>query len=366
MQGTPDATEETPQDFKVAFFADQGLGTEAEDVLKLVKSEGAELVVHSGDFEYKSSPDAWEKQIDDILGADFPYFASIGNHDEDAWGGSNGYQSKIYDRMRRVNVTTCSGEVGVNEVCSYKGLVFVLSGAGTKGTNHARFIEESFGVHGGIWRFCSWHKNMKKMQTGSKTDETGWDVYEKCREMGAFIATGHEHEYSRTKLLSNFQKQTIANQTDIVMRPGVSFAFVSGVGGYGVRDAIQSLHSPYWATALDAKAGLRSGALFCEFNKHNESRAAYCYFKQIDGSIRDQFNMTSENTVEGPGVPPLKLQPVGILIAAVVVAGAIILCLSFFTIYAWRRHRFNEKAYDNVDKPHKNVDKMSRHAQNPA
>jgi len=334
----------------VAFFGDQGLGPESEAVLQLVKDEGADAVIHSGDFEYHSDPNAWDGQINAILGANFPYFASIGNHDEAAWSGSQGYQQKIYQRMKRLNITTCNGEVGVNTVCSYKGLVFVLSGVGTKGSSHARFIEESFGQHGGVWRICSWHKNMKKMQTGSKTDETGWGVYESCRRMGGFISTGHKHEYSRTKLLSNFQSQTVESE-QLIVRAGYSFAFVSGVAGAGVRAAQRSLTDPYWAMALDSGKGLKSGSVFCTFNQENVSDSAHCYFKQIDGVVRDEFNVTSLNSINAPGIPlPAPGNDLRMLIPAVVVAGVILLGLAIFTAWAWRRrHRADSTwKYDDV------------------
>jgi len=355
IKGTPDSSEDTPIDFKVAFYGDQGLGADSVAVLHLVKSEGAHAVVHSGDFDYKSDPEAWENQINSVLGNNYPYFASIGNHDVAAWGGKTGYQQRIYDRLVRLNVTTCRGEIGVNTVCTYKGLAFVLSGAGTKGSNHARFIEESFGQYGGLWRFCSWHKNMKKMQTGDKSDETGWEVYESCRRMGGFVATGHEHEYSRTKLLSDFTSQTVVGD-EIILQEGHSFAFVSGVAGVGVRTAVRSLESNYWARALDSDKGLKSGALFCTFNQNNISDSASCYFKQIDGVIQDQFNMTTLLSRNAPGIPLPRVQPghqLNMLIPAVTVAGAIILSLIVFVVWKWRRYQesLSPRAYNDILDP---------------
>ena len=43
---------ETPPDFKIAFIGDQGLGKNAEAVLRLIKSEGAQAVLHQGDFDH--------------------------------------------------------------------------------------------------------------------------------------------------------------------------------------------------------------------------------------------------------------------------------------------------------------------------
>ena len=71
----------TDVDFRVAFIGDQGLGPNAIAVLNLIKDEGAQIVLHQGDFDYLDDPDKWDRQISDVLGSDFPYFASIGHHD---------------------------------------------------------------------------------------------------------------------------------------------------------------------------------------------------------------------------------------------------------------------------------------------
>ena len=62
-----------PVNFKVAFIADQGLDTNAKAVLLLIKDEGAEMVLHQGDFDYKDNPELWDQQINDILGPDCVY-----------------------------------------------------------------------------------------------------------------------------------------------------------------------------------------------------------------------------------------------------------------------------------------------------
>lgn len=74
----------TPVNFKIAFFGDQGVGSNSRAVLNLIKSEGAHALLHLGDFDYNDDPAAWEAQINSVLGANFPYFACIGNHDEAA------------------------------------------------------------------------------------------------------------------------------------------------------------------------------------------------------------------------------------------------------------------------------------------
>ena len=87
---------ETP--VKVAFLGDQGLGPNSVAVLKLVKSEKVDLVLHQGDFDYDSDPKAWDAQITSVLGDSFPYLASIGNHDTNALAG---YQEVLDRRLSR-------------------------------------------------------------------------------------------------------------------------------------------------------------------------------------------------------------------------------------------------------------------------
>jgi len=103
---------QTPPNFKIAFIGDQSLGSNAVAVLNLIKNEGASAVVHSGDFDYSDDPPAWYTQINSVLGANFPYFASVGNHDESAFYGPGGYQSFLSARMNRLGITW-DGDLGV-------------------------------------------------------------------------------------------------------------------------------------------------------------------------------------------------------------------------------------------------------------
>src|SRR5438034_7318793 len=52
--------EATSANLKIAFIGDQALGPNSVAVLNLIKSEGAEAVMHSGDLDYTDNPTAWE------------------------------------------------------------------------------------------------------------------------------------------------------------------------------------------------------------------------------------------------------------------------------------------------------------------
>lgn len=285
--------EANPVNFTIAFIGDQGYGEDSKAVLRLIKTEGADVVLHQGDFDYRDCPDCWDQQINDVLGPEFPYFSVIGNHDEFAW---NGYQEKIRERMRKIPGGSCTGDLGVKSVCTYHGFLFVFSGVGTKGTDHPAYMKEQLSNSSATWKICSWHKNQHLMQTGGKGDEVGWEAYEVCREAGAIIATAHEHSYSRTHLMADFEKQLIASTSStLTLEPGKTFVFVSGLGGSSVRGQNDDLaDKPWWASVYNQDLNANFGALFCTFNKDGTKNHASCYFKDINGRIPDRFGLVSK------------------------------------------------------------------------
>jgi hypothetical protein len=221
-------SETTPVNFTIAFFGDQGIGSNSLAVLNLIKAEGAQALLHLGDFDYNDDPAAWEVQINSVLGANFPYFACIGNHDEGAWRGVNGYQRYMQDRLNRLGITW-EGDLGVQSALRYQGIFFILVGPGVTGSGHDAYIRDKLAADNSVWSIASWHVNMKLMQVGGKDDEAGWGVYEEARKGGAIIATAHEHSYSRTHLLSSIMNQTVASQSNTLsLTKGQTFVFVSG------------------------------------------------------------------------------------------------------------------------------------------
>lgn len=278
---------------KIAFIGDQGLGEDSQAVLRLIQSEGADAVFHQGDFDYTNDPDAWDNQINEILGEDFPYFASIGNHDEEEW---ENYQAKLEARLERVSDAECTGDIGMNASCNFRGIFVVFSGVGTLGDDHEEFLEDQLTADTSRWRICSWHKNQRLMQVGGKGDEVGWEAYEICREQGAIIATAHEHSYSRTYLMEDLENQVISSTSDnLVLEKGETFVFVSGLGGNSIReeDAELAAHS-WWASIYTETEGADYGALFCVFNVDQVEGEGECYFKDINGNVPDTFTLTSQ------------------------------------------------------------------------
>jgi hypothetical protein len=166
---------------------------------------------------------------------------------------------------------------------------------------HAPYIRDRFAASGAPWRISSWHKNQHLMQAGGKSDETGWGVYEESRRAGAIIATGHEHSYSRTHLLSSMPLQEIASVSDdLVLRadaPGTpedegrSFVFVSGLGGNSIRD--QEVFGDWFASVYTSTQGARRGALFGVFHVDGDPRLARFTFKDVAGNVVDEFTVRS-------------------------------------------------------------------------
>ncbi len=305
----------TSPNLKVAFIGDQDANANAIAVLQLIANEGAHAVLHQGDFDYSDDPDLWDANITAVLGEDFPYFASVGNHDDSKFYGPGGYQDKLLQRLARMTGASCTGNLGVNSACTYQGLFFILSGAGTLGSGHEAYIREQLAADSSIWRVCSWHKNQNAMQVGQKGDEVGWGPYEACRELGAIVATGHEHSYERTKTLVSTELQTVDPDwpaRDVLrMAPGATFVFVSGLGGYSIRNQDRCLPTTYpygcngeWAKIHTSDQNAQFGALFIEFHVHGIPTEARGYFKNVNGEIVDQFTITSQMVPPDSSVSP--------------------------------------------------------------
>ncbi len=284
--------QDTPVNFKVAFIADQGSGSGAIAVLNLISSEGADVVVHSGDFDYGNNPQVWDNMISSVLGPCFPYFASVGNHDDGSvWPN---YQAKMMARMNCASIPW-TGDLGVASTINYQGLFFVQTAPGLFGSGnsvYAPYIRDQLAADNSIWSICNWHVNQTLMQTGLKGNQAGWGVYEESRIGGAIVATGHEHAYSRTHPLSSIDNQvidTIANTFSIA--EGVTFVFVSGIGGRSIRN--QDRNDPWWASIYTTDQNAAFGALFGEFNYNGDPCLAHFYFKDINGFVPDEFFVIS-------------------------------------------------------------------------
>jgi len=307
------------EEFRVAFIADQGYGPHSVAVLNLIKHEETDLVLHQGDFDYIDNPEKWDAQISSVLGNDFPYFASIGNHDVKAWGTiiplpqpipdlqlnwGGGYQEKLENRLEKNPEIECVGKLGIESVCSYNNLLFVTVAPGIRDGEYDHYIDKQMSDSNFNWKICSWHLNMNAMQIGKKQDETGWEVYDACKRNGAMVVSGHDHSYARTKTLIDFKQQMVdpdwPKSDDLRLKQGSSFVIVSGLGGHSIRSQEKCFLTSennecndIWASVYSQTQNANFGALFCTFNVEKKNENASCYFKNIDGEIIDSFSITN-------------------------------------------------------------------------
>jgi myo-inositol-hexaphosphate 3-phosphohydrolase len=310
---------ETEPGLLVAFIGDSGFGAGAQQVWRLIRDEGADMVLHQGDLAYAAEDDAsarqWRDTWQGILGADFPYFYSIGNHDSDAWDSS--YQPFLEETIDLVGADCTPFDSSANAACTYRGLFFVLSGAGERGSEagNTAFIESALAGNDALWSVCSWHHNQREMQIGGKSSDVGWGPYEACRRLGALVATGHEHSYSRTHTLVGFEDQRVdpdfPERDRLRVAEGATFAFVSGLGGKDVRDQERCLPDgfPYgcngeWASIYSENQGAQSGALFIRFHVDGDPHKARGYFKNVAGEVVDAFEVVSELSMPEAEPPP--------------------------------------------------------------
>eukprot|EP00455_Lapot_gusevi_P009360 TRINITY_DN14184_c0_g1_i2.p1 TRINITY_DN14184_c0_g1~~TRINITY_DN14184_c0_g1_i2.p1 ORF type:complete len:433 (-),score=36.36 TRINITY_DN14184_c0_g1_i2:105-1313(-) len=301
VYGQPNVTfGSTPPNLKVAWVGDVMYNDWGRRLYRLIKREGAEAVFIQGDLDYMDSPQKWNSMIDDELGADFPVFAVAGNHDECKWPG---YQRQLLQRWKRLGLDQyCNGMIGVHHTCSYKGLLVVMVAPGMLKQSNivmAQYLQQNLASYNSTWKACSWHKNQREMQLSTKADETGWEVYQTCLSYGAMVATGHEHSYCRSFTMTSFQTQSVLsrNASEVILRPGQpgvsasSMAFVNGLGGRDVRP--NTLNQPWWATTYSSSNNAFPAAVICTYNYQGQGNRAYCYLKDVNDRVVDEWMMYS-------------------------------------------------------------------------
>lgn len=283
----------------IAFIGDQGVGDNARAVLQLVADEGADLLLIQGDLGYdRNASTEWVANMDGILGDEFPVLLTVGNHENHEWPA---YRNWLVQRISDVPELICQGDPGVKAHCSFRGVSIVQVAPGVDEVDgvdsrddYASYLDRQLSGSANVWRICSWHKNQKSMQVGGKSDATGWGVYSACLNNGGIVATAHEHSYSRTYLMTDFEGHAVAHQNDLLeIGPGSSFAFVSGLGGRNIRE--QELSGDWWASIYSATQNASHGALFCTITGNHGN----CWFKDVVGAVPDQFLLRNNNMPGG-------------------------------------------------------------------
>jgi len=307
--GAATSVESAVGDLSVAFLGDQGAGSNARDVLELVASKEIDLLVLLGDFGYaEGAATSWIQNMEDLIPSDVAVIGVVGNHENFQWPI---YRDWLVERAALSPDLSCTGNLGVKAHCTFRGLSIVQVAPGIIGVpgvlsddGYPEFIEQSLADDPNRWRVCSWHMNQRAMQIGGKGDAAGWGVYEACREAGGIVATAHEHSYSRTWLMDDFESQSVVNrENELEIGPGQSFAFVSGLGGNSVRPQI--IDGDWWAAKWSSTQGATHGALFCQFG----TSEAECHFEDLAGAEPDRFTLKTlvegeEPTCGSPNIDP--------------------------------------------------------------
>jgi hypothetical protein len=287
---------------KIAFIGDSGSGPSFQAVLELIRREGGQAIVHMGDAIYDDEPAPFWTVVHHVLGHEFPYFLTQGNHDLKRWPE---LAQHAFEHLKAAGaVTDAAGQIDPRLGLTWKGVSMLLLGA-TPRNDDPRYIIDRFSRDNHIWKICAWHKNQNQLQVGGKEDEMGWEVYESCRRMGALIQNGHEHSYERTKTLTSTVEQKVdpdcRDPGHLCVRPGAVPVFVSGLGGRSIRDQERCLPSSYpygckgeWAFIYTSNQGARFGAEFITFNVDGDPRKARGYFKNIDGEVVDRFELRAQ------------------------------------------------------------------------
>ncbi|MDC0673682.1 metallophosphoesterase [Nannocystis radixulma] len=298
----------TDENLLVALIGDQGTGSDTKAVYQLILDEKADFVIILGDFDYGDDPDKWASEMESVLGDSFPVFAAIGNHDTDAWPG---YQDKLKARLAKIAGASCDGDLGVKSSCTYRGLHFVLSGLGVKGSDsdHEKHLAEVLAADDHLWSLCTFHKNQRDLQAGDKPDDLTWKALQTCQNDGSIIAMAHEHSYARTLTLTDIGNSAAAHGATgmaelLEVGPGRTFSVVSGLGGKSIRDYESGLHDgeDWWGTIYTGNYYLKNGvevgdfeadhgALFLRFYVGGDPNAAHGYFKNIKGDVIDEFDI---------------------------------------------------------------------------
>lgn len=249
--------EKTGEPFTVAFISDTETMSRWDEVLEFIAAEGAEMIIHNGDYVDGTNPQTMEEAtftdllseevldakgnptgefncdrellgIRCILGADFPVLGSpVGKNFPPE------LEDFFFSTLERIESQGGSwggcvrdgemGEPGVRMDGCFDGDDLATARAGDYWVriNGVTMIFQNYmpdtswvpSVLSGdenVWKLCLWHGNHIDFQTGSKGNgydgrdhSLPYEMYQNCANHGALIINGNEHVYSRTCILED-------------------------------------------------------------------------------------------------------------------------------------------------------------------
>ncbi len=289
---------------KIAFIGDTGDGNNFQGVLNLIKAEGAQAVIHSGDLSYSSSASTFISKINATLGADYPYFMGQGNHDTGSW---SQYTPRIPSQY-----IVAGDKATANYAVNFNG-VYIAFGKDKIGTPSTFSQDLKLATVQNVWKVCSFHEVHRAMHTGYKDTEIPYSVYDECRIYGAMTTNGHAHTYSRTRTLTSASGQTVdpawQDSFNVRVARGAFFDLHSGAGGKSTgtwercrktTDAsdVSGGKCDIFANrdgAVITRVGSPYGAAFITYGVDGNPRKATGYYKEVGSSTHiDDWTITAQ------------------------------------------------------------------------
>lgn len=243
--------------FTIAFVSDTETLSRWDEVLEMIAEEGADMLVHQGDYIDGTNPQTMVsptfdnligEEIEDasggeggvfncdhelkgircILGGDFPVLGSavgkelppelaeyflenLGRIERQGgrWGGCvmHGNPGDPGVRMRGChNGDNLEDSRTADYWVRQNGITLVFQNSQPDLTWVPQVLEND----NNIWKLCLWHGNHIDFQTGDKghgydgkDHALPYEMYRNCAEAGALIINGNEHNYSRTCVMED-------------------------------------------------------------------------------------------------------------------------------------------------------------------
>ena len=290
---TPTATPSpspAPGEVKICIIGDTGIGSPSVQTHGLCKAAGVDAILHTGDLDYTDSPSQWESFITNQMGASFPYFYVLGNHEID---NAAGYRANADARFRRLGINWV-GTLTSHCAFDWRGIRFIMTTPGIGDSSAATYIRDQAAASTAPWVLSVHHQQMARMQVNTKGDTTGWGVYEEARQQGVVVWNGHAHGYGRTHLLSKMDTQTVADNTNpYTVIKGASIVVQTGLGGDSVSSAGPYATQPYWGKVSTATNGGTYGVVICTFGAGGDPKRADCLFRNVNNVEVDRWTMFS-------------------------------------------------------------------------